>query len=234
MKNRIDRRTLQSQRVQLDLQHKRVEELRAERDWLLTEIHHRVKNNLQTVISLLSAQSSYSDSEEAQAALRDSQYRMHALSLIHQKMYQEDDLSGINMHWYIQELIGHIRECFLTDGFIRFELHTEVIVLDPAQAVPLGLILNEAITNAIKFAFPNKRQGLIAISLALQYNKCNLTITSNGVALPEGYSSNGNDTFGLHLIRGLADQLEAVLKLDNNPGMSLSLQFELKNKTLIV
>ena len=90
---------------------------------------------------------------------------MHAMSLIHQKLYQSDNLACIDMHWYIQELVGYMRESFDTDKKIQFLLDTDKIELDVVQAVPLGLILNEAISNAIKYAFPVNGQGKIEITL---------------------------------------------------------------------
>ena len=146
-----------------------------EKEWLLKEIHHRVKNNLQIVISLLNTQSAYVDNEDALLAIQNSQHRMHAMSLIHQKLYQSDNLANIDMSWYIYELISYMRECFDTDNKINFVLDTEKVYLDVAQAVPLGLIINEAISNAIKYAFPADRKGAVKIVLKnIGYNNYEL------------------------------------------------------------
>jgi two-component system, sensor histidine kinase PdtaS len=120
---------------------------------MLKEIHHRVKNNLQIVISLLNTQSAYLDNEDALQALKSSQQRMHSMSLIHQRLYQSDNLAMIDMHWYIQELAGYMRESFGVDRKVQFVLDTEKVELDVIQAVPLGLILNEAISNALSMLF---------------------------------------------------------------------------------
>lgn len=154
---RLKRRSnlvLEQKQGEINAQNELLRKILNEKEWLLREIHHRVKNNLQIVISLLNTQSAYLDNEDALVAIRNSQNRMHAMSLIHQKLYQSDNLAEIDMKWYIKELVDYMIECFGTDNKIQFTLETEAIKLDVAQAVPLGLILNEAISNVIKYAFP--------------------------------------------------------------------------------
>jgi two-component sensor histidine kinase len=136
-----------------------------EKEWLMKEIHHRVKNNLQIVISLLSTQSNYIDNDIAYNAIRESQHRMQAISLIYQKLYQSENLARVDIRSYIAELVTYLRESFDTDPRIRFELDIVPLDLEVTRAVPLGLILNEAITNAIKYAFPDERTGKISICL---------------------------------------------------------------------
>ena len=107
-----------------------------EKEWLLKEIHHRVKNNLQIVMSLLNSQSAYIDNEPALTAIHDSQHRVHAISLIHQKLYNADNVSSIDISFYIRELVSYLRDSFNTGQRIRFELNIEKLEMDVSQAVP--------------------------------------------------------------------------------------------------
>ena len=128
-------------------------DLLKDKEWLIKEVHHRVKNNLQMVISLLNSQSIYLNDEAAVVAIQESQRRMHAMSLIHQKLYQSENVGVIDMRAYINEFISYLKDIFETGSSIRFEQDVDPIKLDVGQAVPVGLILNEVITNSIKYAF---------------------------------------------------------------------------------
>ena len=136
-----------------------------EKEWLVKEIHHRVKNNFHIVASLLEIQSSYLKNKEALSAIKESQHRIHSMSIIHQKLYQSETLSTIHMPEYIYELVEYLRESYAIRENIRFDLQIENIELNHASAITLGLILNEAITNAIKYAFAKTEDGKISISL---------------------------------------------------------------------
>ena len=217
---------------EIDRQNELMKTMFDEKEWLLKEIHHRVKNNLQIVISLLNTQSAYLDNEDALVAIRNSQNRMHAMSLIHQKLYQSDNLAEIDMKWYIKELIGYMKECFDTDKKIIFMIDTEAIKLDVAQAVPLGLIINEAISNAIKYAFPGSRKGVVRISFKMVDKRCcQLRIADNGIGLPEGIEPESSRSLGMSLITGLSTQLMGDLKLYNENGLVLEVGF-LRNNEL--
>jgi len=197
-----------------------------EKEWLLKEIHHRVKNNLQIVISLLNTQSAYLENEDALMAIQNSQHRMHAMSLIHQKLYQSDNLSNIDMSWYIYELIGYMRESFDTDSKINFVLDTEKVYLDVAQAVPLGLIINEAINNAIKYAFPADRKGTICIALK-NTGDANylLRIADDGVGLPDDFDETERNSLGMNLMTGLTNQIDGNFTLKNDNGLEIKITF---------
>jgi two-component sensor histidine kinase len=197
-----------------------------EKEWLLKEVHHRVKNNLQTVISLLNSQSAYLENDVALSAIKNSQHRIHSMSLIHQKLYNSENISTINMPNYIKELIEYLRESFSLGQRIRFELKIDPLELDVAQAIPLGLILNESITNSIKYAFPNDRMGMIYVTLeAISENKYQLIISDNGVGFDVNISNKKINSFGLSLIKGLSDDLDAKFSLENQNGTILKIEF---------
>lgn len=217
---------LEIQRQQINEQNELNKKMLIEKEWLLKEIHHRVKNNLQIVISLLNTQSAYLDNEDALLAIQNSQHRMHAMSLIHQKLYQSDNLANIDMSWYVHELINYMKECFDTDTKIKFNLEVEKTYLDVAQAVPMGLIINEAISNAIKYAFPLDRKGEIMISLKnIGENNYELIIADNGIGLPENFDNTENDSLGMNLMKGLSDQIDGTFEMKNENGLNITIVF---------
>lgn len=222
---------LEAKQEEINRQNKILRRLVDEKEWLLKEIHHRVKNNLQIVISLLNTQSAYLDNKDALLAIQNSQHRMHAMSLIHQKLYQSDNLASIDMAWYIYELVNYLRECFDTDRKISFELDTEKMELDVAQAVPLGLILNEAISNAIKYAFPSGERGIVKISLKKTgEDSYQLIISDNGIGLPDDFEHENRDSLGMSLMVGLTDQLDGSFSIESNNGLSVIIAFTKKQK----
>lgn len=218
---------LELKRKQIDEQNDQLKKLLSEKEWLLKEIHHRVKNNLQIVISLLNTQSAYLDNEDALMAIQNSQHRMHAMSLIHQKLYQSDNLSMIDMSWYIYELITYIKECYSSEKNINFVLDTENIFLDVAQAVPMGLIVNEAVNNTVKYAFPTDTKGEVNISFKNTGKEFyQLIISDNGVGLPEDFDIDETESLGMNLMRGLADQLDGTFALENKNGLKITVTFK--------
>jgi two-component system, sensor histidine kinase PdtaS len=210
----------------LQQKQKEKDRLLVEKEWLLKEIHHRVKNNLQTVMSLLNSQSAYIDNEPARTAIHDSQHRVHAMSLIHQKLYNTENVSSINMSYYIRELVSYLADSFHTGQRIRFEFDIEPLEMDVSQAVPLGLILNEAITNAIKYAFPDNKQGMIFISLARTApDRCLLCMADNGIGIPPGYVNKKAGSLGMSLMEGLSEDLDGRLSIENNNGTTIKVSF---------
>jgi two-component sensor histidine kinase len=187
-----------------------------EKEWLLKEIHHRVKNNLQMVMSLLNSQSAYIDNQPALSAIHDSQHQVHAMSFIHQELNNTGSVSLIDMSAYIRELVSYLRESFNTGQRIRFELNVEPLELDVSQAVPLGLILNEAITNSIKYAFPNDRNGIITISLSnASSNHYLLSISDNGIGMPLHFTRKKKGSLGMSLMEGLSEDLDGNFAIEN-------------------
>lgn len=213
------------QQAEINDQNIQLKKLIEEREWLLREIHHRVKNNLQIVISLLNTQSQYLDSADAISAIRNSQHRMHAMSLIHQRLYQTDNLGSIDMKWYISELVSHMKDSFGTKGKILFTVDCDRVLLDVVQAVPLGLILNEAVSNAIKYAFPGNREGAIGVSFhETEDGRCRLMVGDDGVGFPAGGVH--TQSLGMSLMYGLAEQLDGDIRIDStSAGVTVTVAF---------
>ncbi|MFD2602676.1 tetratricopeptide repeat-containing sensor histidine kinase [Flavobacterium suzhouense] len=222
---------LEAKQEEINTQNRKLQRLVDEKEWLVKEIHHRVKNNLQIVISLLNTQSAYLDNDDALEAIQNSQHRMHAMSLIHQKLYQTDNLSSINMSWYIKELAEYLKDSFDDDDKIKFKLKLSEIELDVAQAVPLGLILNEAISNAIKYAFP-EHKGIINILFEEKDEHYLLRIEDNGIGLPENFESNESDSLGMNLMMGLAEQLDGTFSIESDKGVIITINFIKRETTL--
>lgn len=218
----IDRQRLELHRSGIDKA-----KLSNEKEWLLKEIHHRVKNNLQIAISLLNTQTYYLDNVKAVEAIRQSRNRMYVLSLIHQRLYQADNLELIHMDRYVPELIGYIEESFAPDRNISFQIHIGSVQLDVAQAIPTGLIINEAVTNSIKYAFPQRDDGAIHILLKyLEGNDVLLEITDDGVGVKPGFDIKQTHSMGMQLIDTLNAQLEGTMVIENKNGLGISIRFK--------
>jgi len=217
----------------LGLQQKEIEEqnislrhLVNEKEWLVKEIHHRVKNNFQTVMSLLGTQSVYLKNEAALDAITEGRHRINAMSLIHQKLYQTENMSSINMPGYVNELVDYLRDSFTINHRIRFHLQIERIELDLSHCIPLGLILNEGITNSVKHAFPNDGEGMITISLKWSSaDHLLLTLEDNGIGLPAGFNVMKQDSMGMNLIRGLSKEIGAKLTIRSQNGTQVAVSF---------
>ncbi len=201
--------------------------LLVEKQWLLKEIHHRVKNNLAIVMGLLNRQSAYIDNDVALAAIQNSQNRMRSIALIHQKLYQSECLDLIQMPEYIEELIDHLKESFDLGNRIIFDKQIAEILLDVSQAVPLGLIINEAITNSIKYAFPAGSTGVIKVQLEeVADNQNILLIKDNGTGLKKGFDPATIKSLGMNLMRGLSKQLGGTFQMTEDHGVQIEIAFK--------
>ena len=198
-----------------------------EKDWLVKEIHHRVKNNLQIVISLLNAQTEFLENPSARSAIQESRERMEAIAIIHQKLYQSENNSMIHVRAYIYELVDNLQDCFTNARDIRFLLNIADIVLDISQSIPLGLILNEAITNAIKYAHREGERDIVSISLQpTDAEHIELKIADSGKGLPPGFDWRNSPSLGLQLISLLSQQLCGALCMINKNGLEITLNFK--------
>ena len=196
-----------------------------EKEWLLKEVHHRVKNNLHTVMSLLETQSTYLK-DDALAAVKNSQHRVYAMSLIHQKLYQVENSTNINMAVYLPELIDYLRDSFDVQHRIRFRTNIESIQLDISKAIPIGLIVNEAVTNSIKYAFPGNAYGEIQIDVkAGDKNLIFLDIRDNGIGLPSNWESVQTNSLGLKLMRGLSEDIHGTFSIVQMNGTKVEVVF---------
>ncbi|GAB3572292.1 tetratricopeptide repeat-containing sensor histidine kinase [Hymenobacter daeguensis] len=202
------------------------EGLLVEKEWMLKEIHHRVKNNLQIVSELLNSQIDQLQEPRTLAIIRESQNRVQAMALVHQKLYQAQNLARVDMPEYIREIVEHLLASFHSES-VQEQLDIAPIELDVALATPLGLIINEAVTNSLKYAFPDSRPGTIRVGLRqLPDQRYRLTLADDGVGLPAGFNLAASRTMGLTLITGLSEQIEADLTFPPAAGVCICLEFE--------
>ena len=201
-----------------------------EKEVLLAEIHHRVKNNLAVITGLLELQSYNSGSEEATEVLKESQMRVNSIALIHEKLYQNENLSSILFEQYLEELTEVIVSSLSSSKTdISINIDADPLKLTVNQAIPCGLILNEILTNAHKHAFEGMEEGTIRISLIGEGREITLKIRDNGVGMPEGIDLENPASLGLKLIGTLSKQLKGTASFeDAEPGTEFTLQFTLE------
>jgi two-component sensor histidine kinase len=201
-------------------------------DLLIREIHHRVKNNLQIVASLLNLQASRIRQPEARAEFASARDRVRALATLHRHLYSEGELSSINMRSFLKELCGQLFDAMgeRLGGRIGLTIEAAELELSSDQAVPLSLIVTEAVSNALKYAFPGGRAGHVAIFLSAAEGMATIVIQDDGVGIPAGRAeteTGTRDGLGIQLIRGFAKQLGATLDVHEGGGTTYRVTFPL-------
>jgi two-component sensor histidine kinase/DNA-binding response OmpR family regulator len=204
-----------------------VESSLREKEVLIKEIHHRVKNNMQIISSLLNLQSVATSNEECRGILKEARSRIRSMSLVHEKLYQSHNLMDIDMGDYIQNLADHLFQVYLPhSGQIRLEMECEKVPLDINSSVPCGLLLNELISNALRYAFPDGRKGVLKIGLRRGIeNMVELRVEDDGVGFPEEFDFRKAETFGFQIVNMLVTQLEATIELDRTRGAAITVMF---------
>jgi two-component system, sensor histidine kinase PdtaS len=230
--NRRNNLALEASQKEISAKNSWLEKLLQDNEWLLREVHHRVKNNLHVIMGLLQSQSAYLEDETALKAVRDSQHRVQTMSLIHQKLYKTQNVSAVYMPEYIAELVDYLKDSFETRQRIYFQLEIAPVVMDAGYVVPVGLILNEVITNAIRHAFPHSKNDTIIVQL-LHSGMAGITliITDNGRGLPKGFDIDQLKSFGMLLVKGLVQELNGTFILQSISGTSISISFNTAQET---
>jgi two-component sensor histidine kinase len=195
-----------------------------EKQLLLNEIHHRVKNNLQVISSLLNLQSKYIEDPAALAAIKEGRNRVNSMSLIHQNLYGRADLTAMDVSEYLEKLSDNLFQSYNIDRD-RISLVTEVdpISLDIDLLIPLGLILNELISNSLKHAFPADRKGTITVRLKRHENALVLDVSDDGIGMQANASATTRQSFGMEIVHAFAHKLKAQLDIQQQPGISTRL-----------
>ncbi|MBI5679966.1 MAG: PAS domain S-box protein [Methanobacterium sp.] len=205
---------------------KQIKQSLNEKEVLLKEIHHRVKNNLQIISSLLNLQSASLDDKDSFEVFKESQNRIKSMALIHEKLYQSRDLARIDFAEYIKSLVYYLFQSYSVDlNVIKPILNVEDILFDIDISIPCGLIINEIISNSLKYAFPDGKTGEIIIDLHLYGKKAILTVSDTGIGLPEHISLQNTETLGLRLIDTLVSQIDGKIELDKTKGTSFKIEF---------
>jgi two-component sensor histidine kinase/PAS domain-containing protein len=196
-----------------------------EKEVLIREIHHRVKNNLQIIASLLHLQETCVDGEKLDV-LKESELRVKSMAIIHEKIYQSPTLTDINIKDYIETLVYDILYTYgIHKETIQTNLNISDINLNIDTAIPLGLIINELVTNSVKYAFPESK-GIITIELKSNKEEMELTITDDGKGLPNDINLDNSDTLGLQLVNNLTNQIDGKIEIDRNHGTQFKINFK--------
>lgn len=199
----------------------------SEKETLLREIHHRVKNNLQFISSLLNLQARHVEDVKAQAVLKEGQNRVKSMALIHQNLYQEQNLTGIEVKKYLEVLIKNLFASYnISPDRIKLESEIDPLNLDVDTMIPLGLILNELISNSLKYAFPGDQEGLITIKLKEENNNLLLEVKDNGIGISDENKNQLGKSFGYRMINAFSNQLDAKLDIVNDQGTDVRLSIK--------
>ena len=217
---------------ELRAEHARLARSLQEKEILIKEVHHRVKNNLQVIASLLRLQEKAANDQNAGAVLQECQRRVEAMALIHDQLYESGDLREINVARQANLLMTNLFHSF---GVDPSRISSAVLVCPRAdggplalgvdQAIPAGLILNEVISNALKHAFPESRKGQIRVEASIQESQVTLAVVDNGVGLPPDFSNRATKSLGLHIVDILAKQLRGTTELKTDSGTVFRLSF---------
>jgi two-component sensor histidine kinase len=196
-----------------------------EKEILLKEIHHRVKNNMQIILSLLNLQKEYVDDAQALNVLQESQIRVRTMSLIHEKLYQSKDLMNINIKDYIEQLANDIIYSYAATN-VKQILEIENTEINIETALPCGLIISELISNSLKYAFSDENNNNeLKISLIKSNDTFGLTVSDNGVGLPPELDYRNTESLGLQLVNNLVGQLDGEIELDQAHGTEFNIIF---------
>lgn len=190
-----------------------------EKELLLREVHHRVKNNLQIISSLLNLQSGYIKNKDDLEIFKDSLSRVKSMAFVHEQLYQSSNLANVEFSEYVRNLLTYLLHYYTQDpGSIKLNINVENVFMDIDTSIPCGLIVNELVTNSLKHAFHGK-PGEISIDLhSINDDQYMLTVADNGTGLPEGFDFKNTETLGLQLVNGLVNQLDGTIELDSSNG----------------
>jgi PAS domain S-box-containing protein len=198
-----------------------------EKEVLLKEVHHRVKNNLQVISSIMNLQSSYIKDKYALEMLRELQNRIKSMSFIHESLYQTSAFSNIKFSEYVVTLTKNLIHSYrIYSGLIELKHDVDEIYLNLDTSIPCGLIVNELVSNALKYAFPNDRKGEVWVRLKIDNSVVTLTISDNGVGLPENFDFKNTESLGLQLVTSLVEQINGEIFCENKIGTKFTVTFK--------
>lgn len=205
---------------------KKIKTLLAEKELILKEVHHRIKNNMNTIYGLLTLQALSITDEATVTSLTDAGNRVRSMMHLYDKLYKNDDVTALSIKKYLPTLIEEIISNFQSKEEVTLDIHIDKIILPTTTLQPLGIIVNELLTNIMKYAFKGKTAGVISVSAKLTGNLITLIIADNGNGIPESVSFDKSSGFGLVLVKGLTHQLGGNIRLERGQGTKFILEFE--------
>jgi len=224
--SRKKQREIQKMNVEISAKNKTIKESLAEKEMLLKEIHHRVKNNLQIISGILELQNVNVSDENAKIILKEGQARIQSIALIHKTLYQSENFSTVSFQNYLTELINAIQNTYRNNLKIETVINSNEIELGINTAIPLSLIINEIITNCYKHAFIGKEKGKITINFTKDQEFYKLTIEDNGNGLPADFNPKNIHSIGFDLIQGLTKQLAGTFDWHSQNGTTIIITFK--------
>lgn len=205
----------------------KIKQLLAEKEIILKEVHHRIKNNMNTIISLLLLQTYKLHDASAVAALNNAANRIQSMLILYDKLYQSKSFNNIAVSDYLPALIDEIISNFPNIIDLKIDKKIENFILNVKKMQPLGIIINELLTNTMKYAFTGKNNGLISVSAALSHNTVTLIIADNGIGIPESIDFKNSTGFGMQLVSLLVDQIDGRISIERGQGTKFIIEFEL-------
>jgi two-component sensor histidine kinase len=208
------------------------EALLEEKEALLQEVHHRVKNNLQLISSLLNLQASRVTDRSVAELFADSRNRVRSMALVHENLYRAGNFARIVMATHVKNLCGHLARAYdMRQMAVELQIEVDDVQLDMNRAVSCGLIINELVSNALKHAFPDGRGGCVRVELGMvDETQCRLTVADDGVGIAPDFSLNEADSLGLQLVHDLTHQLHGTLELSRMGGTACSILFNVNGR----
>jgi two-component sensor histidine kinase len=202
---------------------------------LLREVHHRVKNNLQVIVSLINLQTSHVNDPRVIGMFEETQNRVRAIATIHERLYSTDDLASVHFGMHLDQLARHLWAFYGMEERIQLDIDTADVALDIDQAIPLALISNELLCNAFKHAFPDERRGLIFVRLRYIVGEASqhageLEISDNGIGIPDTVDIRTAQSMGFHLVRILTEQLHASPTVTRQNGTCVRVRFSIRDE----
>ena len=213
----------------------RVKALLREKELVLKEVHHRIKNNMNTITSLLNLQADLQEDLSAQIALQEAASRVQSMMVLYDKLYRSQDFSSVSLQEYIPALLKKIIDLFPHNSSIRVEMYIGDIVLDPNILSPVGMILSELTTNAMKYAFPHlesdlaPEDGVITVYAAQKGEHVSITFEDNGIGLPNSFTIENSSGFGMQLVGVLVQQIRGSLTVQREKGTRFIIEFDVKH-----
>ncbi len=203
----------------------KIKSLLKEKELILQEVHHRIKNNMNTINGLLALQADAVDDPSAVNALNDARSRVQSMMVLYDKLYRSDDVNSVSVKEYLPSLINEIVNNFQNSGIVKIENHIENFFLDAKTLVPLGIILNELITNIMKYAFKGRESGVIKTSASVKDNRAVLIIKDNGIGIPESVTFENSTGFGMQLVGMLTEQIGGSIRIERGDGTKFVIEF---------
>ena len=204
----------------------RIKTLLAEKELILKEVHHRIKNNMSTMMSLLSLQAGNAKSDFARIALQDAEKRMQSMGILYDKLYRSADFKMLSVKEYISALVDDILSNFPNKNIVTVNKSIQDFVLDANRLQPIGIIINELLTNIMKYAFRGRENGLISVSATNVYGHVAISIQDDGSGIPSSVSFENSKGFGLQLVQALTHQLDGTITIERGNGTKIIVEFE--------